>query len=95
MKLVSPDNFIGYSELGKINSIAKIFEDAYRSPLSIIILDDIERLVEYVDLGPRFSNAILQTLLVLVKRPPKKPENRLLVIGTTGSRDILKNLDLL
>ena len=31
-----------------------------QSPLSVIVLDDIERLLEYVAIGPRFSNAILQ-----------------------------------
>ena len=39
-----------------------------QSPQSIVILDDIERLVEYVAIGPRFSNTILQTLLVLLKK---------------------------
>lgn len=39
-----------------------------QSPQSIVILDDIERLVEYVAIGPRFSNTILQTLLVLIKK---------------------------
>ncbi len=33
-----------------------------------MILDDIERLLEYVAIGPRFSNTILQTLLVLTKK---------------------------
>jgi vesicle-fusing ATPase len=28
--------------------------------MSMIVLDDIERLLEYVAIGPRFSNAILQ-----------------------------------
>ena len=36
--------------------------------MSIVILDDIERLLEYVAIGPRFSNTILQTLLVLLKK---------------------------
>lgn len=31
-----------------------------QSPLSVIVLDDIERLLEYVAIGPRFSNAVLQ-----------------------------------
>lgn len=39
-----------------------------QSPQSIVILDDVERLVEYVAIGPRFSNTILQTLLVLIKK---------------------------
>eukprot|EP01016_Furgasonia_blochmanni_P008210 TRINITY_DN13305_c0_g1_i12.p1 TRINITY_DN13305_c0_g1~~TRINITY_DN13305_c0_g1_i12.p1 ORF type:complete len:307 (-),score=85.55 TRINITY_DN13305_c0_g1_i12:85-1005(-) len=94
VKLITPDNFVGYSELGKINAMVKIFDDAYRSPLSVIILDDLERLFEYVDIGARFSNAILQTIMVLVKRLPKKPESRLLIIGTSGSTEILKNVGL-
>lgn len=31
-----------------------------QSSMSMIVLDDIERLLEYVAIGPRFSNAILQ-----------------------------------
>ncbi len=33
-----------------------------QSPLSMVVLDDIERLLEYVPIGPRFSNGILQVL---------------------------------
>lgn len=36
----------------------------------MIVLDDIERLLEYVAIGPRFSNQVLQTLLVLLKKQP-------------------------
>lgn len=57
--MISPENFVGYSENGKINAIVKIFEDAYRSPLSCIVLDNVERLIEFIDMGPRFSNGIL------------------------------------
>jgi vesicle-fusing ATPase len=59
VKIISPENYVGHTENMKINSIVKIFEDAYRSDLSCIILDNIERLIEYVDMGPRFSNSIL------------------------------------
>ena len=59
MKLVSPENFVGYTENGKINAMVKIFDDAYKSPLSCIIMDNIERLIEFIDIGPRFSNTIL------------------------------------
>jgi hypothetical protein len=48
-----------------------------------VLQDDIERLLEYVAIGPRFSNVVLQALLVLVKRQP--PDGRrLLVIGTSS-----------
>ena len=60
VKRIGGDTVVGYSESAKAAHIVKVFSDAYRSPVSIIILDDIERLLEYVDLGPRFSNVVLQ-----------------------------------
>lgn len=59
VKLISAEAFVGFSDIGKINKIVKIFEDAYKSPLSLIVLDDIERLIEFIHIGPRFSNPIL------------------------------------
>lgn len=94
VKLISPENYVGYSEAGKIQAIVKVFEDAYRSPLSLIILDDIERLIEFIHIGPRFSNAILQTLLVLIKKKPPNPERKLMIIGTTSIKSILQEMDV-
>jgi len=70
-----------------------MFDDAYKSPLSFIILDDIERLLEYVPIGPRFSNSVLQTILVLLKKPP--PEGRrLFVMGTTSNGMVMEDMDV-
>ena len=93
IKLLSPINFVGYSELAKCNAIRQTFEDADRSPLSVIILDDLERIIEFVPVGMRFSHAVLQTLLVLLKRSPSK-DHKLLIIGTTSHRDLLHQLEL-
>jgi vesicle-fusing ATPase len=91
VKIVSAENYVGFSEAAKCQSIAKVFDDAYKSPLSIVILDDIERLLEYVAIGPRFSNTILQTLLVLLKKQP--PEGRkLLVVGTTSVGPVMEDM---
>lgn len=48
------------------------------------MLDDVERLLEYVAIGPRFSNAVLQTLLVLVKKQP--PAGRKLFVVRAAAR---------
>ncbi|KAK1308025.1 Vesicle-fusing ATPase [Acorus calamus] len=93
VKIISAETMIGLSESSKSAQIVKVFEDAYKSQLSIIILDDIERLVEYVEVGPRFSNLISQTLLVLLKRLPPKGKN-LLVIGTTSAVEVLDSLGI-
>ncbi|GIL90412.1 hypothetical protein Vretimale_18282 [Volvox reticuliferus] len=92
-KVVSSETMAGYSEQAKASQIIKVFEDAYKSPLSVIILDDIERLLEYVAIGPRFSNVILQALLVLVKRMPPQG-HKLLIIGTTSMNDVMESMGL-
>lgn len=91
VKVISAESMVGFSESSKSSQIAKVFEDAHKSSLSIIVLDEIERLLEYVPIGPRFSNAILQNLLVLLKKRP--PEGRrLLVVGTTSMQDVLETM---
>jgi len=94
IKLISPETLVGYSETGKANKITKIFEDAYKSPLSCIVVDDIERLLDFVRIGPRFSNMILQTLLVLLKKEPPKGR-RLLILATTSNKQILEEMEFM
>ena len=93
VKMITPEQFVGYTECAKVQAIVKIFNDAYKSPLSLIVIDDIERLIEFIHIGPRFSNTILQTLLVLVKKRPPE-DKKLLIIGTTSMRGILKDLEV-
>ncbi|UKJ90184.2 N-ethylmaleimide-sensitive factor [Theileria orientalis] len=83
VKVISPELYIGLSELAKVNAIHKAFDDAHKTPQSLIILDNIERLIDYSPIGPRFSNNILQSLLVLIKKAPQH-ERRIFVIGTTS-----------
>lgn len=68
VKLITPEKYVGMSENQKVQAIVKVFMDAYRSPLACIIIDNLERLIEYISQGPRFSNTLLQTLLVLIKK---------------------------
>ncbi|GMH39838.1 hypothetical protein BSKO_07742 [Bryopsis sp. KO-2023] len=93
VKVISAESMVGFSEASKSSQIAKVFEDAHKSSLSMIVLDEIERLLEYVPIGPRFSNGILQTLLVLIKKRP--PEGRkLLVVATTSLLDVLETMGM-
>lgn len=72
IKLISPENMVGMGESQKIAYLNKVFNDSYKSPLSIIVVDSIEKIVEWAPIGPRFSNSVLQALSVLLgKRPPK------------------------
>ncbi|XP_043531237.1 vesicle-fusing ATPase [Chiloscyllium plagiosum] len=94
IKICSPDKMIGFSETAKCQAIKKIFEDAYKSQLSCVVVDDIERLLDYVPIGPRFSNLVLQALLVLLKK--SSPHSRkLLIIGTTSRKDVLQEMEMM
>lgn len=95
VRMVAAENYVGHSESGKASAITKIFEDAYKSSLSLIVLDGIERLMDYVRIGPRFSNIVLQALFNLVKKAPPKAGRRLLIIGTTSDPAFLEEAELL
>lgn len=45
MKLITPDSMVGFSEAQKVAAIAKVFQDSYKSPLSVIVVDNLERLL--------------------------------------------------
>jgi len=94
IKMITPDDYVGYTESARVAKITKVFEDAYKSRASIVIVDDIERHLEYVPIGPRFSNSVLQALIVLFKKKP--PHGRkLLVIGITSKQNVLKEMGFL
>lgn len=93
VKLINPASLVAYSEATRCERIAKVFEDAHKSPLSVIVIDDIERLIDYVAIGPRFSNTILQTLVVYLRMPPPKGR-KLMVIGTTSKSRVLESMEV-
>lgn len=94
VRMISADDMIGYSEMSKCQEIHRVFLDSYKSPLSLIFIDDIERIIDYVAIGPRFSNVVLQTLLVLLKKVPPTQGRRLMVVGTTSCPRLLQDLGL-
>ena len=72
IKLISPEDMIGFSDMQKVQQLDNTFRDAYKSPLSIVIIDNIELLINWVPVGAVFSNSVLVALKVLLaKQPPK------------------------
>lgn len=45
IKLISAENMIGYGENQKIQYLNKVFTDSYKSPLSILVIDGLERII--------------------------------------------------
>ena len=93
VRMISADTMIGHSESQKCATLLRIFSDSYKSPLSIIFFDDIERIIDYSPIGPRFSNTVLQTLLVLIRKLPPV-SSRLMIIATTSISHLMEDLQL-
>ncbi|KAJ5862617.1 hypothetical protein N7455_006685 [Penicillium solitum] len=93
VKLISPEDMVGFSETAKISHISRIFDSAYKSATSIVVIDNIERIIDWVPIGPRFSNSVLQALMVFLRKQPTHGR-RLLVLATTTERALMKQLDI-
>ncbi|ODV62200.1 AAA family ATPase SEC18 [Ascoidea rubescens DSM 1968] len=94
IRLISPNEMIGMTENAKIGYIDNAFRDAYKSPLNILVVDDLESICDYVPIGPRFSNNVLQCLKSYLKRVPPK-NKRLLILSTTSSYTVLRQMELI
>ncbi|KAM4059181.1 ATPase family associated with various cellular activities (AAA) domain-containing protein [Hirsutella rhossiliensis] len=94
VKMVTPADLVGYrDDFAKKDYVHRAFSDAYKSPASILILDDFERLIGWNPIGARFSNTMLEALTTLiVSKPPKG--HRLLVFVTTSKASVLKMLEI-
>lgn len=94
IRLLSPDAMIGMNETNRVQYLSQMFQDSYKSPLNVMVIDQIEDIMDWVNIGPRFSNSVLQTLKVFLRKLPPK-ERKLIVFVTTTQRSILEQMDLL
>lgn len=94
IKICSPEDMVGFNESSKCLQIRKVFDDAYKSTLSCILVDNIERLLDYGPIGPRYSNLTLQALLVLLKKQPPKGR-KLLILCTSSRKQVLEEMEML
>ena len=95
VNLITPKKMIGVSDIHKIAIIHEIFDNAYKTDLAIILLDDLEIMLDYIVVGNSitFSNKVLQAFKVLLKERP--PTNcKLLVMATANSIKPIKMLSL-
>lgn len=93
-KVINSREMVGFSESAKCQRISRIFDDAYRSELSCIFMNDLEHLMGYSPIGPRYQSLVLDALYSLLSSSP--PNNRkIFIICTSKRRDVLEQLGLL
>ena len=63
--LISSYDMVGFNKTRKAHDTIKVLEDAYKLPPSVVIVDDIESILQFVPMGTHFTNDVLQTFLNL------------------------------
>lgn len=94
IRRISPFDMKGFNETAKIQFINRIFDDAKKSMFSVVLVDNLERIIDWSPVGPRFSNNVVVALMTAIQEPPPQGK-RMLVLATSSARQVLSNLDIL
>jgi vesicle-fusing ATPase len=92
VKIINADQFIGRGEMESASKLNDIFRDVYKSEHSLVIIDDIERIISYSPVGPRFFNSVVQALMVLISKKVKG--KKIFVLATTSDMEAIELLGL-
>ena len=74
----------------KENKIYEIFEQGYKSESFVLVLDGVEKIIEYSKLGNIYNNKILQTIYTILTKIIDS--NKKVVIILTSSNDMLMDM---
>ncbi len=91
-KIIRPIDLVGLSENQKMQRIIEVFDNSSKVDSSVIILEKLERLIDYSPLGARYSNTILQTILTFLNS--RKIGHQLLVFITTDDKILMEQLGI-
>jgi len=89
IRMVSLHNYL--KEHDKSGYIFEIYDQVIKTSKSILILDSLEILIEWVNLGRRFNTNLLNTIRSLLKEPVS---NKLCIFVICNSFDMLQELEL-
>lgn len=73
--------------------IRNMFDQCLKAESSIIILDSIERLIEWSDIGYKYNNSILQTIVSMLRESISK-DKKIIILCTSIDKNILKELKI-
>ena len=87
---------IGMTEANRIQYISNVFLDSYKSPLSVVVIDKIDAIMEWVPLLDLVSPTHYYREALWFSFQDKPPNNhKLMVLATTSRHSVLEQMDLL
>lgn len=73
--------------------ITNTFEQCIKADTSILVFDGLERLIEWMPIGPRFNNDVLQTIMSVITSQ-MNPSKKSILIFTANDQIVLENLGM-
>ena len=93
-KIISNNDMVDETENYKKSHIKEIFENAFVTKLSVVVIDEIETIVEYykddITSSSRMLYSLYNSIKTMIKKKPMKNDHKVLVII---NYDVLKDLD--
>lgn len=77
----------------KVGCLVEAFEQGAKSQDTLILLDDLELILEYCDVGPVFCNKTLQAVKAVLRREPP-PGHQLFVLAASSRAEVIQLLGL-
>lgn len=93
IRVCQAKNTAGKTESARVAYMEKLFDDAAKSELSCVILDDLEYLMDYCRIGPRFSNAA-KAVFIGNKDTELPQGHKMLIICTCHSEQFLQDVGI-
>lgn len=91
VKFISSETLMSYAF--KETQLYEIFEQGCRSESFVLVLDCVEKLIEYSKLGNIYNNKILQTIYTILAKIVE-PSKSIVVILTSSNKQLSANIDL-
>lgn len=91
IKFISSESLMDYTF--KEKQIYDIFEQGYRTESFVLVLDSIEKLIEYSKLGNIYNNKILQSIYTILSKIIEYPK-LIVVILTSSNRQLMGSLEI-
>jgi SpoVK/Ycf46/Vps4 family AAA+-type ATPase len=84
----------GMTESRKAAALEKVFADARTTTEGVVVVENVETVIEWSRVGPRFSNTVLQALVCALSAD-LRPGCTLVVVLMTRNMGVLRDLELL
>lgn len=91
IKFVTPKDLINFADRSK--HVNLIYDQCCKPHESVIVLDNMERIIEWSSSGARYDNKMVQTILTLVNTTID-PSKKITVIITANSMEVLELFDM-